>query len=393
MITPLFISPEFGTEDVNARIEELMINNLPDGYESYILCKQECHSCDQIIRVPQDEKLKELENRYRTYIFSPDTYYYSWGKHAYKEIIERTKSQSIHFTYIHSFSIPYSCHLVANSLKKKLHIPWVAQFFEPWCDNPYNGVKKNFAYKAAMNYWERSVAKNADIIIHNSEAMKESWLTRYGDLVKNKMFVLRIPFDPSLLKAPVNLPTPQIITISHLGNLVGLRNAVSFIDSLVLLLDEEPSLRDKIHVNFIGKTMQSDIEHAKKKGLLDVITFIGPIPEVDCVKYYQESDLFLVIEGPDQGKLFFPSKIIKYFYYRKPILGLTQRGSVLDIELTRTHNYSFENNDTYGICRFLKSAVMNYPSICGNDESYWHNFAVDKINQDYSSMIKSYIHE
>ena len=97
MVRPLFISPEFGTNDVNAKIEELLIRNLPNNYLPSVLCKPTIATDIDKIEVQQNLKLKHLELLLHRYVLSPDTYHYSWGVHAKKRLID---CKSFDYDYI-----------------------------------------------------------------------------------------------------------------------------------------------------------------------------------------------------------------------------------------------------------------------------------------------------
>ena len=387
MIRPLFISPEFGTNDVNARIEELFLKKLSLDFSPTVLCKPNDSVDINKIEILQNEEIERFERKYHTYFFSPDTYHYSWGDLARKEICRRNL---FNFDYIHTFSIPYASHLLGRDLKNKYKKPWVAQFFEPWYDNSYFCIKKNFVYRNAIKRWELQVAQKADIIIHNSDTMYQLWVEKYGKIVENKMFVQNMPFDPQLHKQVYANTTGKFV-ISHIGNLVGLRSCIPFVKAVSNLFVKKPKLREKLCINLVGRIQDSDLLFIKKENLLDVFNVVSSIPESECNQYYQMTDLFLVIEGAKQGGLFYPSKIIKYFYYQRPILGLTTEGSVLYKELTRTYNHCFENNEIDSISLFLENAIENYESICVNDISYWTNFDVRKIVKDYRKIIEHLI--
>ena len=78
---------------------------------------------------------------------------------------------------------------------------------------------------------------------------------------------------------------------------------------------------------------------------------------------------------------------MKYFYYGKPILGLSPKNSVLDKELLKSGNYCFRNKDIDSISSFIYKAVTDYNSIKTNDKLYWKNFTVDIVEQRYLMLI------
>ena len=89
--------------------------------------------------------------------------------------------------------------------------------------------------------------------------------------------------------------------------------------------------------------------------------------------------------------MIFMLKILKYFYYGKPILGLTPSGSALQYELQQSHNAYFENEDYRGISDFLYQAVSSDNFSINNDTEYWKNFTMEKIYPQYVDIVNHVI--
>lgn len=97
--------------------------------------------------------------------------------------------------------------------------------------------------------------------------------------------------------------------------------------------------------------------------------------------------MFLIVDIDCSPNLFYPSKILKYFCYQKPILGITTEQSVVRDELKKTGNYPFCYDDIVGISSFLTKAVEDYPSICINDIHYGERFLKDNVINQYSKLV------
>lgn len=311
----------------------------------------------------------------------PDTFHWIWENNAIRTSVKCLENNKI--DYLHSISVPYSSHLVALKLKKRYNIPWIAHFYEPWCDNTY---RKSTPYVMRKNEeWEREVAMNADVIIHNSEVMCEKWHERYGKLVEGKLFYLPMPLtDASKI---ISKGKGEKLVISHIGNFYGIRNSTVFLEALNNCLIQNPSLKDKLRVNFIGLYTDLDIETVNRFQLNDVVNFVGKITEEECVEYYNSSDIFLVIEGKDQGPLFFPSKLIKYLYYEKPIIGITETDSVLDKQLKNNGHYSYTHEDIKGITEYIERAVNSYDSLLSFKKDAWKEFEISNVIKIYKSIV------
>lgn len=316
----------------------------------------------------------------------PDPYRYYWYYSAKRSADKKLRAKT--YKYIHSVSVPYSSHLLAYQLKKKYGIPWVAQFFEPWSDNPYRYSKTALNEKNIM--WERLVAEEADIIIHNSMAMCRSWEERYGDIVRSKQYVLPMSFDFPIINNNVTKNNEKYV-ISHIGNFYGLRKSIPFLKALVQLFSKNKELYDKIEVRFIGNVTNEDNAFIKQNGLDGVVRCYGVLSEEACVKHYNESDIFLVIESEDQGGLFFPSKIIRYYYYQKPILGITTSGSVLFEELMNNGHSAFVHSDINGIVSYLTRAIALDPEIYRVNINAWERFASKNVAEQYIKIVKKFL--
>ena len=89
----------------------------------------------------------------------------------------------------------------------------------------------------------------------------------------------------------------------------------------------------------------------------------------------------------NKDNLFFPSKILKYLYFRRPILGITPKGSVLDCELKQAGHISLHNSDLDGIVDYLERAIFNYESLIGFNQEYWHKFEPKNVVSLYEELV------
>ena len=80
---------------------------------------------------------------------------------------------------------------------------------------------------------------------------------------------------------------------------------------------------------------------------------------------------------------------MKYFYYGKPILGITPIDSALQCELDKSHNFFFDNEDYEGIARFLYLAITNPSTTAGIDKDYWKNFTLERVFPQYMKILNN----
>lgn len=396
LVKPLFITPlVYQRGNINALINSAFIDSLPSNYAPTVLCQDaNCVKERCMILNVQDNILVRTFLRFKLKFlgkntgFLPDSFYYIWYKKALDVADMYLRENKV--DYIHSISFPYTSHLVALELKRKYGIPWIAHFYEPWGDNPYR--KKNSLVISKNEVWEDEVVRAADVILHNSDMMCQSWSERYGSDISNKLFSLPMSFafKRQCLSTPEYDPQFKL-QIAHVGNFYGKRKAEPFLKALSALVEEKPHFREKLKVFFVGEMLRDDLEFIKNQKLGDIIEIVGRKSEEECVEYYQRSNVFLVIEGEDQGLLFFPSKLIQYYFYNRPIVGLTQKNSVLWNELLSSGHKAFHPNDCLGIKNYLESALLNYNSLLNYCQNSWKRFDPKNVAEKYVDILNKYI--
>lgn len=386
IIAPAYCSPG----SPNGQIERHFFPRLPkDNYQCTIICNEKWNY------EVESENCKIVRSRFNKWIDYacrfmfhtpfhyvgnvPDKEYFCWGQYAVKEAVRLAKKE--HFDVIHSISMPCSAHVVAYEIKKQLNIPWIAQFYDPWSGNPFRVMRSRKMLERDRSY-EKQVALVADHVIHPCDAMIDYWNVLFGDIVKDKISVM--PFVTEIPSFTEHKYDGSKLVISHIGNFSQNRNASVFIKALSKL---ENDIKSRIAVNFVGGVEQNDIQLIEQYGLQDIIRLIGRVSESECHNYYAMSDLFLIVDIDCSPNLFYPSKILKYFCYKKPIIGITTEQSVIREELEKTGNYSFSYYDADGIAAFLSKAVTDYASIQTNDKNYGDRFSPENVINDYCKLV------
>lgn len=320
---------------------------------------------------------------------NPDGLYYSWGLLS---AIKRAKREAIKgsYDYIESVQMPGTSHLIALEAKKATGLPWIASFYDPWYGNPLRPIKKE-SLREKDKIREALVAQNADAIIHTNQAIYNEWVERYGEGIKVKMYVLPLVFNPPKREdntKETDGKSEQKFNISHIGTLYLDRTSVDFLKAIRLMLDNYPELKEKFIVNYVGTVTPKDKKFVEENGLSKMVNYAGFLNETDCNKYYEKADLFLAVDAKTARNIFFPSKIMKYFYYGKPILGLTPPHSALQYELEKSRNYVFSNEETESIADFLYYAITDKKYLTGFDTDYWKNFTMERVASQYLSIVE-----
>ena len=86
--------------------------------------------------------------------------------------------------------------------------------------------------------------------------------------------------------------------------------------------------------------------------------------------------------------MFFPSKLVDYFYYQRPILGISPKIGVTNQFLTESGNYCYTNDDVQGVCDYLTRIVTNIESIMNYDRNFYKQFLPEEISKAYKTILK-----
>jgi hypothetical protein len=397
MIKPLVISKDFcDSENPAGMVDRDFWDNLPkDSYSPIIFCSDwhaKINNNSNVIRVKEilgARIVKGLLNRcpIPDFRYLPDYNYITWAWLAEIRIANCLKKNR--FDYIDSLGMPHASHLLALKLKRQTGLPWIARFYDPWIDNQF--MRYKFDYFRKMNErMERFVAENADVIIHNNEHIADLWRNRYGSKIADKIIVIPMIFNWKKMPPPSSrCHEDGKLIISHIGNLFGVRTAHFLIMGINELVSKHPELRHHIIVNLVGMVPKVDKEEIKQLKLDEIFNTPGILPENECHKYFVESDLFISIDGRGESDLNYPSKLLKYFYYGKPILGLTLENSVAAEELDDSGNYHVLYSDVKSISGFLERAFFNYNSLNGFNREYYLKFSKERVLDLYDSIVRN----
>lgn len=316
----------------------------------------------------------------------PGYEWWSWGIGAKKAILKDVINGR-RYDYIHSVSFPCACHTVAKEVKKTTGLPWIMQLYDPWADNPYRNFKTQFLKRYDWKQ-ERECVEQADLIIHDNEAIADLWRERYGEIVAKKIVVLPLTVPLPKVKVEENHhKNGDTLTISHIGNFMLNRTSQPFIKAVARTLDKHPECRERLRVNYVGQVTEQEKDLINKCDLTRVFNLAGSISSEACIDYYKNSDVFLAVDGVNKDNLFFPSKILKYLYFQRPILGITPMGSVLDNELQKAGHISIENCNEEEIVAFLERALFDYSSLLSFNVDYWKRFEPLSVVNEYSNIV------
>ena len=202
---------------------------------------------------------------------------------------------------IYSSAPPFSGHLAAWCLKRLFAVPWVADFRDPWADNPF---RKDMPYASLRRFdtcLENLVAESADVVLCNTPALEEAFRARYPWL--DRFRTLTNGFAPALLSPDPDPAAMRFaereapIRIVHTGEIYGLRSPVALIRALGELGRDGTGVFENLAFEFYGAVHDEDAlkSLAAEEGVAKALGWMGRVDHRAALKHCREGDILLIL--------------------------------------------------------------------------------------------------
>ena len=320
----------------------------------------------------------------------------NWVPHAEQAIVDELVTRQFRPDVLLTFGVPMSDHLLGLRLKRKLDVPWVAHFSDPWLDNAFH--RHNVLSNLVNRRLERSVIAAADRLIFTSAETLDLVMGKYPPPWRGRARVLPHSYDPALY--PASSPDGHGPVVRYLGNFYGHRSPVPLFRGLHTILMDEPALLEGVRVELIGQMPQRMREHAALRALpAGLVQLIDTVPYSRSLQLMSDADLLLVIDGPDDLSVFLPSKLIEYLGSGTPVFGIVPPGTSARL-LARIGAEVADPRQPSEVAKGLRQAlrlVHRRRSAAGRevwgDDAVRAEFQVDKIRRDLIAVIEQVVPE
>ncbi|MDD4426687.1 MAG: glycosyltransferase, partial [Mariniphaga sp.] len=240
-----------------------------------------------------------------------------WIKPSVKFLLKYLKENPVDL--IVSTGPPHSMHLIALRLKKRIDVPWIADFRDPWTDI-------DFYQKLRLTLWadkkhrklELKVLKEADHIVTVSPHCANDLYKIPGKQVK----VIYNGFDPADFKESIPVSGNKF-SIAHFGAFNRDRNPAILWKVLGMLAKENAIFREKLSIRLIGQTDDSVIDDIKNNGLEKNLVQTDHLPHKKGLDELAQSQILLLpINDAPNAKGILPGKMYEYMALKRPILAI-----------------------------------------------------------------------
>jgi hypothetical protein len=247
-------------------------------------------------------------------LFIPDARKF-WIKPSIEFLIKYLKENPV--DAIVSTGPPHTTHLISLGIKKKLDIPWLADFRDPWTKiDFYDQLMLTSLAKKRHRILEQKVLKTADRIV----TVSWNWAKDFDALGASHTKVITNGFDPEDFPE-VNHEKPDTFLLTHIGSLNKDRNPEFLWKILGEKANNDETFRKILRIRFIGKTDFSVFESLERHGLAAYSEKIDYVPHDEALKLSAVSAVLLLLINDTPNSLgIIPGKVFEYLATRRPIL-------------------------------------------------------------------------
>ncbi|MEM7038415.1 MAG: glycosyltransferase, partial [Bacteroidota bacterium] len=195
---------------------------------------------------------------------------------------------------------PHSMHLIAHRVTRKLNIPWLADFRDPWTGIPYYKDLKLTGWADRKHHrQEKMITVDADRFVVVGNHMKKEFEAIGG----REVDVITNGYDEADLRPQLKSARDKDFTIVHIGFLAETQNHESLWQALGELAGEDDVFREKLRIRMIGKTDIGVEMYMKEYGIHDRAEFIDYVPHTEAIENQGRAQvLLLTINNVENAK-------------------------------------------------------------------------------------------
>lgn len=212
---------------------------------------------------------------------------------------------------------PHSMHLIALQIHKKLNLPWLADFRDPWTNiDFYKDLLLTKAADKKHHRLEKEVLQKANRVITIGATMAHEFET----IANRSVDVITNGFDDEDLSKEV-IVTDRKFSIAHIGSLNKDRNPQLLWQVLSEMIAENADFKNDLEIKLAGKIDFTVTENIVSLGLennlrkIDYLKHNAVVIEQQCSQI-----LLLLVNNTPNAKGILTGKLFEYLAAQRPIL-------------------------------------------------------------------------
>lgn len=284
------------------------------------------------------KKIEKLAVWIRGNFFIPDARVF-WVKPSVKYLAAYLKQNPV--DAIISTGPPHSMHLIALELKKKLNLPWLADFRDPWTNiDFYKDLMLTGHSDRKHKLLELTVLQKADAVVAIGQTMTEElkeMLEKKAMQKSNKFYFVSNGYDPDDYESAIPVAPDKKFTMAHIGSLDKSRNPELLWNVLSGIIKKDAAFAADLEIKLVGKVDISVSDAIEKYGLTKYLNKIAYLSHHEVTLVQKQSQvLLLLVNRTPNAKGIITGKFFEYMAAKRPVLCIGPVGGDVDSILKET---------------------------------------------------------
>ncbi|MBI5170814.1 MAG: glycosyltransferase [Candidatus Eisenbacteria bacterium] len=258
-------------------------------------------------------------------------------------------------------SPPDSVHLAGAALAERFHVPWVADFRDPWIGLHFRTPPTAW-HRARHRAMERTVLERADLVLtasrtHADRIVAEGRATRALEHLPNGF---EPHSAPDAAAAPNAAPAAgAMFHVVFTGTLSLMPDAFTLLEALREWFARAPEARERVRVTLAGPYDTSYESRAAALGLAGVVRFPGALAHAESRALQRGADVLLLWKPPGEGyATMVPGKLYEYLDAARPVVALLPSGDEAAGLVRRAGGLVTPQGDASALARELETRYM-----------------------------------
>lgn len=256
---------------------------------------------------------------------------------------------------------PWSGLWLGEKLSKKLNVPFVADFRDPWTLGSLRLRERSLFSAGRDKIIEKRVIEHADRVIFTSKQTNRLYSEKY-QLSPIKTATLYNSFEPRLMKESSdfsNSPNwdPSKINILFLGHFRRLSSASLVVDFLKEIQFSNPVEFQMLRIHSFGEPDKDEKDQIYEARLTSTFIFHDPFEPEESLPIMNSADLLLLSTSRERSNII-PAKLWDYLFSDVPILSIVPNPEVGSIVNKTSSGVHFPPENLTEISGFLIQLIQ-----------------------------------
>ena len=258
---------------------------------------------------------------------------------------------------VYSSSVPYSSHIAARRIARAAHVPWVAEFRDPWTTGQREHSVSALRHRVDVRL-HASLLRSASRVLYTSEATRREVLNEFDWLDETKTGVVRNGFE--LAPDAAAPPAADAAFVLQYAGTVTPGN------------DMRPVLRAVADVNSTGSGVRVRVAGSPQPWMAAAQELFGAQPDwlelsgivspeaARSLMAGASANLLVMYGAAHVSKV--PGKLYEYIGARRPVLAVLDAGEAATLVADNADARILYRNDATEIANALRGLLAEHRS-------------------------------